>query len=118
MQKTEGLAAVLKGVECAAQGGGTRLGGSWGRCVAIAQTKEGLMSPGRIGARVALVAVGVLVSALLMAAPSWAAGGTKLCIPTTENAPVKTPLKNGTCASTKKEKYTLTELGAEGKEGK
>jgi hypothetical protein len=67
--------------------------------------------------RAALVVVGVLVSMLLMAAPSWATGGTKLCIPTTENAPVKTPLKNGTCANTKNEKYTLTELGAEGKEG-
>ena len=76
------------------------------------------MSAGRTSARVALIAVGVLVSVLLMAAPSWATGGTKLCIPTTENAPVKTPLKNGTCASTKTEKYTLTELGAEGKEGK
>jgi hypothetical protein len=76
------------------------------------------MSAGRTSARAALIAVGVGVSVLLMAAPSWAAGGTKLCIPTGENAPVKTPLSNGTCASTKTEKYTLTELGAEGKEGK
>jgi hypothetical protein len=72
------------------------------------------MSVGRMGARAALVAVGVLVSVAFMAVPSWATGGTKLCIPTGENAPVKTPLKNGTCAN----KYTLTELGAEGKEGK
>ena len=76
------------------------------------------MSVGRMGVRAVVVAAGVLVSVLLMAAPSWATGGTKLCIPTTENAPVKTPLKNGTCANTKTEKYTLTELGAEGKEGK
>src|SRR6266566_1884278 len=76
------------------------------------------MSARRIGARAALVAVGVVVSVVFMAAPSWATGGTKLCIPTAENAPVKTPLKNGTCVNTKNEKYTLTELGAEGKEGK
>jgi hypothetical protein len=76
------------------------------------------MSVGNLSARTALVAVGVLVSVALMAAPSLAAGGTKLCIPTTENSPVKTPLKNGTCVNTKTEKYTLTELGAEGKEGK
>src|SRR2546423_8659875 len=89
-----------------------------GRCVANSATEGGfLMSVGRIGARAALIAVGVLVSVLLMAAPSWATGGTKLCIPTGENAPVKTPLKNGTCANTKNEKFTLTELGAEGKQG-
>jgi hypothetical protein len=71
-----------------------------------------------MGVRATLVAVGVLASVVFMTAPAWATGGTKLCIPTGENAPVKTPLKNGTCASTKTEKFTLTELGAEGKEGK
>jgi hypothetical protein len=67
------------------------------------------MSVGRIGARAALVIVGVLVSVALMSA-SASAASTTLCVPTGENAPVKTPLKNGTCASTKTEKYTLSEL--------
>jgi hypothetical protein len=43
------------------------------------------MSQGRVGARAALVAVGVLASVALMAAPSWAKGGnstaSKLCEP-------------------------------------
>lgn len=41
------------------------------------------------------------------------ATGTMLCIPVKEGKPVKTP-KAGACATG----YTLTELGAEGKEGK
>jgi hypothetical protein len=64
----------------------------------------------RLSVRAALVAVGALVSVLLMAGSASAATSTTLCVPTGENAPVKTPLKNGTCASSKTEKFTLTEF--------
>jgi hypothetical protein len=37
----------------------------------------------------------------------------KVCVPAKENTPIKTP-KAGACPA----KYTLTELGGEGKEGK
>ena len=50
---------------------------------------------------------------LLTASGAVAAGGTKVCVPEKEGATIKTP-KGGVC----KPKYTLTELGAEGKEGK
>jgi hypothetical protein len=39
-----------------------------------------------------------------------AAATTALCVPTTENSAVKTPLNNGTCVNTKNEKFHLTEL--------
>jgi hypothetical protein len=68
------------------------------------------MSIGRMGVRAALAAAGVLVSVALMSASASAATSTTLCVPTGENTPVKTTLKNGTCASTKTEKYTLTEF--------
>lgn len=57
----------------------------------------------------ALAAVVVLV---LTVGTVFAAGGTKVCVPVKEGAPIKTP-KGGNCAAG----YTLTELGAEGKEG-
>ena len=58
----------------------------------------------------AAVAVGLL---LVMAGSAIAAGGTKMCIPTAENTAIVTPTA-GAC----KTGFTLTELGAEGKEGK
>jgi hypothetical protein len=70
------------------------------------------MSLGRIGAGTALGAVGVLVTGALIAAPSWAAGRTKLCVPKKEGAGLVTP-KHGRC----KKGYQLTTLGAEGKAG-
>ena len=74
------------------------------------------MSLGRIGARAALAAVGVPVSVALLAAPSWATGGTKLCIPNDGNQSVKTP-SGGVCLNSGLDKYKLVELGAEGKQG-
>jgi hypothetical protein len=71
------------------------------------------MSLSNIGARAALAAICVSVLVAVMAAPSWAAGGTKLCISPKPNHPVKTPNKHGECNGN----YQLTELGAEGKEG-
>jgi hypothetical protein len=63
--------------------------------------------------RVAL-AVGVAAGCLLVSAGSaFAAGGVSLCIPEAENTATVTPTK-GACPA----KYKLTELGAEGKEGK
>jgi hypothetical protein len=43
---------------------------------------------------------------------------TKLCIPSAGNAYVKTANAKGECVSTSTKKYTLVELGKEGKEGK
>lgn len=57
-----------------------------------------------------LMAAGLL---LVSAAGALAAGGVSLCIPEAEGAATVTPTK-GACAA----KYTLVELGAEGKEGK
>src|ERR1700730_6642429 len=57
-----------------------------------------------LGGLAALTVIG------LGASSAWAAGGTKLCIK--EGKPVAAP-KAGVC----KPGYTLTELGAEGKEG-
>jgi len=54
----------------------------------------------------------VMVALVLTVGTVFAAGGTKVCVPAKENSPIKTP-KGGVCAA----KYTLTELGAEGKEG-
>ncbi len=62
----------------------------------------------------AVVAVGVAAGCLLVGAGgAEAAGGVSLCIPEAENAATVTPTK-GACPA----KYKLTELGAEGKEGK
>ncbi len=61
--------------------------------------------------RIVLV-VTVMVALVLTVGTVFAAGGTKVCVPTKENAAIKTP-KGGTCPA----HYTLTELGAEGKEG-
>jgi IPT/TIG domain-containing protein len=58
--------AALKGVECAAQGGGTPRGGSWACCVANSGTWAFLMSVGRIGTRSALACVAVLALLGLM----------------------------------------------------
>jgi len=54
----------------------------------------------------------VVVALVLTVGTVFAAGGTKVCVPAKENSPIKTP-KGGECVA----KYTLTELGAEGKEG-
>jgi hypothetical protein len=48
----------------------------------------------------------------LTAAPSWAAGGSKLCVPKAEGAALVTP-KHGKC----RKGYKLTLMGAEGKAG-
>jgi hypothetical protein len=69
------------------------------------------MSKRRIGGA-AVVAIGMLASLALIAAPSWAAGGMKLCVPKKEGAGLVTP-KHGKC----KKGYMLTTLGAEGKAG-
>ncbi len=61
--------------------------------------------------RTVLVTV-VVVALVLTGGTVFAAGGTKVCVPEKENGAIKTP-KAGVCAA----KYTLTELGAEGKEG-
>jgi hypothetical protein len=61
--------------------------------------------------RTVLVAV-LMVALTLTVGTVFAAGGTKVCVPEKENNAIKTP-KGGVCAA----KYTLTELGAEGKEG-
>jgi hypothetical protein len=74
------------------------------------------MTIGRIGARAALAVVGVLVSVMVMATPSWAAGGTKLCMPPGGNLPVLTPNSKGQCLTIGGIKYKLVELGAEGKQ--
>jgi hypothetical protein len=70
------------------------------------------MSLGRIAGRLAVAALGVSVFVAATAAPSWAAGGTKLCVPNKEGAGLVTP-KHGKC----KKGYKLTTLGAEGKQG-
>jgi hypothetical protein len=56
--------------------------------------------------------IGILASFALIAAPSWATGGTRLCVPRAEGASLVTP-KHGKC----KKGYKLTTLGAEGKAG-
>ena len=61
---------------------------------------------------ITLVVCGALVPLGMAPAGEALAAGTKLCIPLKENKPVKTP-KAGACATG----FTLTELGAEGKEG-
>ena len=61
--------------------------------------------------RSVLIVVAVVVL-MLTVGTVFAAGGTKVCVPAKENSPIKTP-KAGVCLA----KYTLTELGAEGKEG-
>jgi hypothetical protein len=70
------------------------------------------MSTRRIAARAAVVGIGLLASLALTVAPSSAAGGMKLCVPTKEGAGLVTP-KHGKC----KRGYRLTTLGAEGKAG-
>jgi hypothetical protein len=57
---------------------------------------------------------GVVVLAVLVLTVGtvFASGGTKVCLPGKEGKPIVTP-KSGVC----KPGYTLTELGAEGKEG-
>jgi hypothetical protein len=67
---------------------------------------------GRIRALAAVVGVAILGSLMFIAAPSWAAGGMKLCVPKAEGAGLVTP-KHGEC----KKGYKLTLLGAEGAEG-
>jgi len=59
-----------------------------------------------------VLAAAVLVALILSVGTVFAAGGTKVCIPEKEGKTIVTP-KGGVC----KVKYTLTELGAEGKEG-
>ena len=75
-----------------------------------------MIDAGGLGMRVfrALLGVGLAVCLLLVVASgAAAAGGVKLCVPTAEATAVLTPT-GGAC----KAGYTLTELGAEGKEGK
>jgi hypothetical protein len=69
------------------------------------------MSLARIGSRAVVVGLGVLAVLALMAAPSWAAGGTVLCI---KPGAAVLAAKNGNCPPSR----TPTTLGAEGKEGK
>jgi hypothetical protein len=71
------------------------------------------MSLRRIGAAAALPVV-VLALLSFIAAPGWASGGVKLCVPTKPNQPTKTPNAKGECTGGS----TVMELGAEGKEGK
>lgn len=59
-----------------------------------------------------VLAVVVVAALMLMVGTVFAAGGTKVCVPQKENKPIRTT-KGGTCLAG----YTLTELGAEGKEG-
>lgn len=59
-----------------------------------------------------ILAVAVLAVLVLTVGTVFAAGGTKVCLPGKEGKPIVTP-KSGVC----KAGYTLTELGAEGKEG-
>jgi hypothetical protein len=75
------------------------------------------MSFERTGVRAALAGVGVLVSVAVMAAPSWAAGGTKQCIAPKGDLPVLTPNAKGKCPTRLGIKYALVELGADGKQG-
>jgi hypothetical protein len=64
----------------------------------------------RAAVLMAFAAAGI---SLLTASGALATGGTKVCVPEREGAAIKTP-KGGACSA----KFTLTELGAEGKEGK
>jgi hypothetical protein len=66
-----------------------------------------LMSAGRTSARAALIAVGVLVSALLMAAPSWAEAPTTICVPEAASTSVLSTNTKGECPSTKAGKTTV-----------
>jgi hypothetical protein len=70
------------------------------------------MAPSRITAHAAAVGIGILASLALTAAPSWAAGGMKLCVPKKEGAGLVTP-RHGKC----KKGYKLTTLRAEGQAG-
>jgi len=70
------------------------------------------MATRRIAVSAAAVGIGILASLAVAAAPSWAAGGMKLCVPKKEGAGLVTP-KHGKC----KKAYTLTTLGAEGPAG-
>jgi hypothetical protein len=70
------------------------------------------MATRRIATSAAVVGIGVMASLALTTAPSWAAGGMKLCVPKKEGAGLVTP-KHGKC----KRGYRLTTLGAEGKAG-
>jgi hypothetical protein len=70
------------------------------------------MSVGRRAPYAALLGICTLALLTLAAAPSWAAGGVKLCVPKAEGASLVTP-KHGRC----KKSYRLTTLGAEGKGG-
>ena len=74
----------------------------------------------RVVGRSFLGLVCIALVAALFATPgsAWALGGVKLCIPEKANAAVKTPNTSGACTNTKAVTYRLTELGAEGKEGK
>jgi hypothetical protein len=54
-------------------------------------------------ARAALAALGVSEFVALIPGSASAAATTALCVPTTENSAVKTPLNNGTCVNTKNE---------------
>ena len=59
-----------------------------------------------------ILGVAVLAVLVLTVSTVFAAGGTKVCLPGKEGKPIVTP-KSGVC----KPGYTLTEFGAEGKEG-
>ena len=62
------------------------------------------------------VAVAACLGASLLAvvaSGASASGGIKLCVPSKENKPLKTPKAGNVCAAG----ATLMELGAEGKEG-
>ncbi|MHB8531512.1 MAG: hypothetical protein ACYDC2_02215 [Solirubrobacteraceae bacterium] len=61
--------------------------------------------------RIVLIA-SLMVALVLTVGTVFAAGGTKICVPEKGGGTLKTP-QGGVC----KAKYTLTELGAEGKEG-
>jgi hypothetical protein len=70
------------------------------------------MSARRIVASAAVVGIGMLASLALSAAPTWAAGGMKLCVPKKEGAGLVTP-QHGKC----KKGYKLTNFSGEGKAG-
>jgi hypothetical protein len=63
--------------------------------------------------RMRLAGVVVLGTLLTMVGTAVASGGTEVCVPSREGKPILTP-RAGACRAG----YTLTELGAEGKEGK
>src|SRR6266566_1891986 len=69
---------------------------SVGRCAERA-TRGNPMSLERLGTRAALACIAVLASALFMAAPSWAEGPTRACLPEAASKPVLSTNAKGEC---------------------